>query len=75
MPLAIRIPESLPVAIVFSRAPRPVQLVVDLASGRADAPIGCYLAVFDDLGVLLLRAAEIERRKALFPTRPDLTAT
>lgn len=40
---------------------RPARLVVDLASGRADALSGRYLTVFDDLDVLLLRAAEIER--------------
>jgi len=40
---------------------RPVRLVVDLASGRADALSGLYVTVFDDLDALLLRAAEIER--------------
>lgn len=40
---------------------RPVRLVVDLASGRADALSGRYVTVFDDLDELLLRAAEIER--------------
>jgi hypothetical protein len=40
---------------------RPVQLVVDLASGRADALSGRYVTVFDDLDALLLRAPEIER--------------
>jgi len=40
---------------------RPVRLVVDLASGRADALSGRLLTVFDDLDALLLRAAEIER--------------
>ena len=40
---------------------RPVRLVLDLASGRADALSGRYVTVFDDLDELLLRAAEIER--------------
>jgi len=40
---------------------RPARLVVDLASGRADALSGRYVTVFDDLDALLLRAAEIER--------------
>ena len=40
---------------------RPVRLVLDLASGRADALSGLYVTVFDDLDALLLRAAEIER--------------
>src|SRR5436305_3014375 len=40
---------------------RPVRLVVDLASGRADALSGRLLTVFDDLDALLLRATEIER--------------
>jgi NAD(P)-dependent dehydrogenase (short-subunit alcohol dehydrogenase family) len=39
----------------------PVQLVVDLASGRADALSGRYVTVFDDLNAMVLRAAEIER--------------
>jgi NAD(P)-dependent dehydrogenase (short-subunit alcohol dehydrogenase family) len=40
---------------------RPVRLVLDLASGRADALSGRYVTVFDDLEALLSRAAEIER--------------
>jgi NAD(P)-dependent dehydrogenase (short-subunit alcohol dehydrogenase family) len=40
---------------------RPVQLVVDLASGRADALSGRLLTVFDDPDALLPRATEIER--------------
>ena len=40
---------------------RPVRLVVDLASGRADALSGRFVTVYDDLDALLLRAAEIER--------------
>ena len=40
---------------------RPVRLVVDLASGRADALSGRLLTVFDDLDALLPRATEIER--------------
>jgi hypothetical protein len=38
-----------------------VQLVVDLASGRADALSGRLVTVFDDLDALLPRATEIER--------------
>lgn len=40
---------------------RPVQLVVDLASGRADVLSGRLVTVFDDLDALRLRAPEIER--------------
>ena len=40
---------------------RPVQLVVALASGRADALSGRLLTVFDDLDTLLSRSTEIER--------------
>ena len=39
---------------------RPVRLVLDLASGRADALSGRYVTVFDDVDAMLLRAAEIE---------------
>jgi len=42
---------------------RPVQLIVDLASGRADALSGRLLTVFDDLDTLLSRATEIEREE------------
>jgi len=42
---------------------RPVRLIVDLASGRADALSGLYVTVFDDLDALLLRSAEIEREE------------
>jgi NAD(P)-dependent dehydrogenase (short-subunit alcohol dehydrogenase family) len=40
---------------------RPVQLVVDLASGCADVLSGRLLTVFDDLDALLPRATEVER--------------
>lgn len=40
---------------------RPVQLVVDLASGRYDALSGCFLGVDDDLEALLAQADEIQR--------------
>jgi len=40
---------------------RPVHLVLELASGRADALSGRLLTVFDDLDALLSRVAEIER--------------
>lgn len=40
---------------------RPVQLIVDLASGRADALSGRFLTVFDDLDALLASADEIGR--------------
>jgi NAD(P)-dependent dehydrogenase (short-subunit alcohol dehydrogenase family) len=40
---------------------RPVRLVLELASGRADALSGRYVTVFDDLDALVLRADEIER--------------
>jgi NAD(P)-dependent dehydrogenase (short-subunit alcohol dehydrogenase family) len=39
---------------------RPAQLVVDLATGRADALSGRFLTVFDDLGALLSHLKEIE---------------
>src|SRR5262249_29789954 len=42
---------------------RPVQLIVDLAAGRADALSGRYLTVFDDLEALLRRVEEIERER------------
>jgi NAD(P)-dependent dehydrogenase (short-subunit alcohol dehydrogenase family) len=40
---------------------RPVRLILDLASGRADALSGRFLTVFDDLDALLPRIAEIDR--------------
>ena len=40
---------------------RPVQLVLDLVSGGADALSGRLLTVFDNLDALLSRATEIER--------------
>ena len=42
---------------------RPVRLVVDLASGRADALSGRYVTVFDDLDALVLRTAQIEHEE------------
>jgi hypothetical protein len=39
----------------------PVQLILDLASGRADALSGRFLTVFDDLDALLARVDEIGR--------------
>jgi NAD(P)-dependent dehydrogenase (short-subunit alcohol dehydrogenase family) len=39
---------------------RPAQLVVDLATGRADALSGRFLTVFDDIDALLPRLEEIE---------------
>jgi NAD(P)-dependent dehydrogenase (short-subunit alcohol dehydrogenase family) len=42
---------------------RPVRLILDLASGRADALSGRYLTVFDDLDALLSRTAEIDREE------------
>lgn len=39
---------------------RPAQLVLDLATGRADALSGRFLTVFDDLGGLLSHLQEIE---------------
>ena len=39
---------------------RPAQLVVDLASGRADALSGRFLTIFDDLGALLSHLQTIE---------------
>ena len=40
---------------------QPVRLVVDLASGRADALSGRLVTVFDDLDALVLRTADIDR--------------
>jgi NAD(P)-dependent dehydrogenase (short-subunit alcohol dehydrogenase family) len=42
---------------------RPVRLVIDLASGRADALSGRLVTVFDDLDEMMARAAEIEREE------------
>lgn len=39
---------------------RPAQLVLDLATGRADELSGRFLTVFDDLGVLLSHLEKIE---------------
>lgn len=38
-----------------------VNLVIQLASGRADALSGCYISVKDDLDELIERAGELER--------------
>jgi len=42
---------------------RPAQLVVELASGRADALSGRFLTVFDDVGTLLPHLQQIEREQ------------
>jgi NAD(P)-dependent dehydrogenase (short-subunit alcohol dehydrogenase family) len=42
---------------------RPVELLLELASGRADALSGLYLTPFDDLGAMLANLGEIERGK------------
>jgi NAD(P)-dependent dehydrogenase (short-subunit alcohol dehydrogenase family) len=39
---------------------RPAQLVLDLATGRADGLSGRFLTIFDDLGALLSHLQEIE---------------
>jgi NAD(P)-dependent dehydrogenase (short-subunit alcohol dehydrogenase family) len=39
---------------------RPVQLVIDLATGSADALSGRFLTIFDDLGALLSHLQKIE---------------
>ena len=39
---------------------RPAELVLDLATGRADALSGRFLTIFDDLGALLSHLQEIE---------------
>jgi NAD(P)-dependent dehydrogenase (short-subunit alcohol dehydrogenase family) len=44
---------------------RSVQLVLALASGRADALSGCFLAVDDDLDALIARADEIQSQQQL----------
>ena len=43
-------------------AERPAQLVLELASGRADSLSGRFLSIHDDLDELIKNAAEIERR-------------
>ena len=52
---------------------RPAQLVVDLASGRADALSGRFLTIFDDLGALLshLQAIESENLYSLRARKLD----
>ena len=40
-----------------------VQLMLYLASGRADALSGCYMCVADDVADMVLRAEEIEREE------------
>jgi NAD(P)-dependent dehydrogenase (short-subunit alcohol dehydrogenase family) len=42
---------------------RPVQLVLDLAAGKADALSGCFIDVDDDLDALLAQADEIQRNQ------------
>jgi NAD(P)-dependent dehydrogenase (short-subunit alcohol dehydrogenase family) len=42
---------------------RPVQLVLALAAGRADALSGCFLSVDDDLDALVAQADEIQREQ------------
>jgi NAD(P)-dependent dehydrogenase (short-subunit alcohol dehydrogenase family) len=42
---------------------RPAQLVVTLASGKADALTGLYITPFDDLDAMLAAAAQIDREK------------
>lgn len=44
---------------------RPVQLVLALASGRADALSGCFLSVEDDLDALVANAEQIQREERL----------
>jgi NAD(P)-dependent dehydrogenase (short-subunit alcohol dehydrogenase family) len=44
---------------------RPVQLVLALASGRADALSGCFLSVEDDLDALVANAERIQRDERL----------
>jgi NAD(P)-dependent dehydrogenase (short-subunit alcohol dehydrogenase family) len=41
----------------------PVRLLLELASGRADALSGCYLDVRDDLDALLRRAKDVQREQ------------
>jgi NAD(P)-dependent dehydrogenase (short-subunit alcohol dehydrogenase family) len=43
-------------------AERPAQLVLDLASGRADKLSGRFLSIYDDLEKLVEIAAEVEQR-------------
>jgi NAD(P)-dependent dehydrogenase (short-subunit alcohol dehydrogenase family) len=42
---------------------RPAQLILELASGRADALSGLYLTPFDDLDSILENLAEVEAQK------------
>ncbi len=42
---------------------RPAQLVLELASGKADALTGLYLTPFDDLEVILANLGKVEREK------------
>jgi NAD(P)-dependent dehydrogenase (short-subunit alcohol dehydrogenase family) len=44
---------------------RPVELVLTLASGRADALSGCFLDVEDDLETFLSQAEAIQREDRL----------
>jgi NAD(P)-dependent dehydrogenase (short-subunit alcohol dehydrogenase family) len=43
-------------------AERPAQLVLELASGRADSLSGRFLSIYDDLEELLKKSAEVEQR-------------
>jgi NAD(P)-dependent dehydrogenase (short-subunit alcohol dehydrogenase family) len=42
---------------------RPAQLILELASGKADALSGLYLTPFDDLDAILQNLAEVETQK------------
>jgi hypothetical protein len=44
-------------------AERPARLVLELASGRADALSGRFVSIWDDLHSLLQNAGEIEKRQ------------
>jgi NAD(P)-dependent dehydrogenase (short-subunit alcohol dehydrogenase family) len=54
-------------------AERPARLVLELASGKADALSGRFLTVFDDLELLLRRSAEIEEKDLYTLRLPRLT--
>lgn len=54
---------------------RPVQLIIDLASGRADLLSGRYLTVFDDVEALLAHAEDIERENLYSLRVQNLGAT
>lgn len=44
---------------------QPVRLLLELASGRADALSGCYLDVSDDLDALIRGAEDVQREQKL----------